>query len=503
MPKADVAELRSLSFQEGLYSGGNDDPASGDIAKGGFGYKRISDRYVREGRIDFQRATKTAWELWQKSPIAKRTLALKRDHLIGHNATPTANNPDLQKLLDDFWNENHLDRESSRFTGQLFGFGEQCYPTFVRKADGRTKIGYIDPASIEKVVKHPLNAMEDWTVVVMRHDSKAHSEDKLVYRIIREDEEYSDGETVTPAKNEGKLVTWEQANIQEWETEMLGDHGLTEYSGSCFYTKVNAVSNQARGMSDFLQVGDWIDQADDVLFSLADREQFAGYFSFDVTLVGASEEQVRERASDVTRSRPEKGSVNFHNDTEMWEIWAPDLKQAGSIETFRAILGLILGGMGFPVHWYGFGDDANRATATAQADPTSKSLEHDQGIIRDMFLHMCQFAVDQADIAGKYTPSDDDEITLSLPEVQVRDLSRITASMQALTISLVNGVDAGWITQETAAEAFAKLLAELDIQVDVTEELKQIGDEDEAAELDAVGRANGQLQRAMVTNEEN
>ena len=163
------------------------------------------------------------------------------------------------------------------------------------------------------------------------------------------------------------------------------------------------------------------------------------------------------------------------------------------------MLGLILGGMGFPVHWFGFGDDANRATATAQSDPTAKSLEHDQGIVRDMFVRMCQFVSDQAEIAGAYSPSEDEDndITLQLPEVTTRDLTRITTSMQALTISLVNGVDAGWITQDTAAEAFAKLLGEMDIQVDVAEELEKVGQADTQNQLDDVSRVNGQLQKAL------
>ena len=502
---ADFDKRVNEAYQSGFYDGGNDDPASSTFQKGGQGYRNLSDKYIRRGKLDYGRAIEVAWELWQKSPIAKRTLALKRDHLIGHAATPTTNDPDLLEILNEFWKVNKLGKRASEFTMQLFGFGEQCYPAFVREADGRTRLGYIDPQSIEAVVKHPDNALEDWAVFVQKYERGGYTTEKRVYRIIREAEDFSDGEEVTPAEYAGKLITHEQATIQPWELKMLAEYDRSEYDGSCFYTKVNAVSNQSRGMSDLLQVGDWIDQADDVLFSLADREQYAGYFSFDVTLVGGSPEQVRERAKYYQMNPPDKGSVNVHNDSEIIQMFAPDLKQGGSIETFRAVLGLILGGMGFPVHWFGFGDDANRATAVAQSDPTSKSLEHDQGIVRDMFVYMCQFVADQAEIAGKYTPKAESkdgkeeavEIKLSLPEVTTKDLSRITASMQALTISLVNGVDAGWITQDTAAEAFAKLLGEMDIQVDVTEELEKVGQVDMQNQLDDVSRVNGQLQKAL------
>jgi hypothetical protein len=70
--------------------------------------------------------------------------------------------------------------------------------------------------------------------------------------------------------------------------------------------------------------------------------------------------------------------------------------------------------------------------------------------------------------------------------------------MQAATISLINAMDAGWITQDTAAEVFAKLLGELDIQVDPAAEVEEAAKAEEEAELDMVNRTNGQLQQAMA-----
>ena len=481
------------AFEAGFYDGANDDPASGDLQKGGFGYKRLSDNYLREGAIDFKKALETAWTLWQKSPIAKRVLAMKRDHIIGHNAVPDTNDENLKPILDAFWKANKLQVRSSEFTMQLFGFGEQCYPAFVRESDGRVLIGYIDPSHIKEIRKHPENSLEDWAIVVEMENMKKH-----VYRIIREDDDYVDDEAATESKNPGKLVTWQQATLEPWENELLKDCDRSEYDGSCFYTKVNAVSNQSRGMSDLLQVGDWLDQADEVLFALGDREGFAGYFSFDVTLDGADDEKVSKRAKALRSNPPEKGSVNVHNSEEAWNMWAPNLNQSGSIDSFRAILGLILGGMGFPVHWYGFGDDANRATALAQADPTVKSLEHDQNIIKGLFLSMCQFAADQAEIATGYTPDEDSEITLSLPEITTKDMTKISTSINQLVSALLTASDAGWVSKETAAESFAKMMGELGIVISALDELEQIEDDKKQDELDSTTASNIQLQKLMA-----
>jgi hypothetical protein len=490
---ADLSQRMNEAYEQGFYDG-NDDPASGDLKKGGMGYKRLSDNYIRQGKIDFRRALETAWSLWQKSPIAKRVLVMKRDHIIGHNAKPDTDDEKLLPILNDFWDSNKLRSRSSEITMQLFGFGEQCLPAFVRESDGRVLLGYIDPGNIVEVKKHPDNALEDWAVIV----EKGSPQEKLVYRIIREDEEYVDENEASESPNRGKLVTWQQATLQPWETELLKDVGLDEYTGSCFYAKVNAVSNQSRGMSDLLQVGDWLDQADEVLFSLGDREAYAGYFSFDVTLNNASEDVLKKRSNELRKNPPEKGSVNVHNEAETWEIFAPDLHQGGSIDSFRAILGLILGGMGFPVHWYGFGDDANRATAIAQASPTTKSLEHDQNIVKNLFVSMCQFAADQAEIAGSFKADEDLEITLSLPEITTKDISLITTSMNQLTASLISATDVGWISKETAATAYAKMLGELGIEVNAQDELKQAADDEEEAELAVTASNNGRLQKMLA-----
>jgi hypothetical protein len=218
---ADLDQRINEAYEAGFFDG-NDDPQQGDFKAGGLGYRRLSDNYVRDGKIDFKRALETAWDLWQKSPIAKRVLSLKRDHIIGHQASPTTNDEDLLPILTEFWQANGLDKRASEFTMQLFGFGEQCFPAFVRESDGRVRIGYIDPASIVKVIKHPDNALEDWAVVSERHgQGGSYTAEKLVYRIIREDEDIVEEDEAMPAENEGKLVTAQQAQIQQWELEML------------------------------------------------------------------------------------------------------------------------------------------------------------------------------------------------------------------------------------------------------------------------------------------
>lgn len=208
---------------------------------------------------------------------------------------------------------------------------------------------------------------------------------------------------------EGKLVTAGQAKLEEWEDVMLKAMGLTEYSGSCIYVKVNSVSNQPHGYSDLLQVSDWLDLQDETLFALGDREQWGNYFSWDVTLKGAQEDTVKKRAAEIQNKAPKRGTVNLHNEAEEWVMNYPSLQQSGSIETARAIQNHAFGGLGFPEAWFGRGDETNRATLSAQGDPTWRTLEHDQDTIRDMILDILYLVRDQAEMAGTWTPEMEEE----------------------------------------------------------------------------------------------
>jgi hypothetical protein len=277
---------------------------------------------------------------------------------------------------------------------------------------------------------------------------------------------------------------------------MLASYGLSDYAGSVLAYKVNSISNQPRGYSDLLQLADWIDQADETLFALADREQMAGYFSWDVTLTGADEKKVKERAKEIRNNPPKKGSANVHNDAELWRMDSPDLKQAGTIETYNALLTLVLGGAGFPRHWFGYGDETNRATAEAQGDPTWRTLEEDQAAVEDMLMQICEFVRDQADIAGAWSGSEG-EIRLEMPEMVTKDYTRILNVLTQLSGALLASVDAGWMTNETAAEAWAKAMLEIGIEYDVIEELSQAEEQADEDEADEIAAQNAQLKQML------
>ncbi len=476
-----VSEAYASGFQDG-----NDEPNDSTTNKS-YGYRRATGGSVRDlGGLDYAQVMETAWRIYLMSPIARRYLQIKRDYTIGRGVSPTSDDDKLQVLLDDFWTLNKVDQRLPNFVLQLHLLGEQLYLAFVRQTDGHVSLGYIDPSEIERVITDPENVLEKWAVVLKERRTSSDTpwapdqDQRCVYRIVREDES-------------GVLQTAERAQAETWEAPMLRAFGLSQYTGTCFYVTRNDLSNQARGHSDLLQVADWIDQAEQVLFALADRENVAGYFYGDVTLSGAADKMaVKARAAEIQQHPPRKGSFNVHNDQETWTLNAPDLKQNPSIETGNMLTTFVLGGLGLPRHWYGFGDETNRATAAAQGDPTWRTMEHDQDQIKTMLMTMLQFVRDQAELAGAGGWAEDATFEIEMPEMTARDQQATAQAANQLASALTAAEAQGWISKETAATTWAHMQAELGVEVDAAEELEKVAAEKEEADLQQQQGANDQ-----------
>lgn len=498
------------AYEEGSFDSlsGNDDPQSGTTAAGGFGYKSGGQK----GKRDFSAMThdqiiNTVWSAYQSNGIAERAIEFRMAAILGRTTRPETPDEALQKILDQFWARN-LDNNHNlkRFVIAHSLFGELILPVFVRQSDGRTLIGYIDQGDVEEngIIFHPENNLERWAVVLKEQDGE-----RKCYRIIREDEGTIYQNTVIPPQYPGKLVTDNQATLEDWELKFLKEKGLTEYTGSCFYFDKNNLANQPRGYSDLLQSVDWMDANDEVLFSLAEREQFANYFSWLVKLTGAKPEQVKTRASEL-RTRPPmgKGEVNVHNENEEWTYVTSDLKQVASIATAQATKKQALEGTNQPETWHNEMDTSNRATAEKADNPTNRHLQHEQSDMVQWLLFMCRFVADQAEIAGFYKPKIDPEtsevdnkIIIQVPEIVKGDVVEISnAFIQAVNALVVAMLDLKVVTRDIAARVVNKIITEYGVEYNSAVVLDEIDEQKKQAELGTQVDINKFLSNAIKRN---
>jgi hypothetical protein len=114
----ELATIRARAYEAGYADANTEEPGPTD--GGTWGYRRTTTSHLRDfSSMAREDLLGTVWSLWQSSPVAKRIMTLKRDHIIGAGVKPTSEDPDTQTVLDDFWKYNKLTSRSTEFTLQL------------------------------------------------------------------------------------------------------------------------------------------------------------------------------------------------------------------------------------------------------------------------------------------------------------------------------------------------------------------------------------------------
>ncbi|MEQ1776665.1 MAG: hypothetical protein ABL891_23005, partial [Burkholderiales bacterium] len=171
------------------------------------------------------RMQKMAHFLWESNLLANRLIELPMAYLLAEGVTLTVDDEGNQKVLDRFWRDpiNNMNIKLPKKVRELAIFGEQCYPAFVDKVGGTVRLGYLDPAMIERVAVDPDNAEQPIGIETVKDQ---HGRSRR-YRVI-----VNGPESVFTRRT--------QALRQAYA------------DGECFYFRVNDLSSGRRGRSDLL-----------------------------------------------------------------------------------------------------------------------------------------------------------------------------------------------------------------------------------------------------------
>lgn len=393
-----------------------------------------------------KRMQKIAAWLWESNLLANRLIELPLAYLLAEGVQLTCKDEASQKLLNAFWLDpiNNMPLKLQEKVREMALFGEQCYPSFVNEQSGAVRIGYLDPALIATVIYDPDNSSQPIGIVTTK-DAKGNARR---YKVI-----INGPEDVFTANTQAIRAT-------------LAD-------GECFFYRVNNLAAGGRGRSDLLAQADWMDAYDQFLFGELDRAKFMRAFFWDVTMTGATPEQVSERARSITAPGP--ASVRVHNDTETWKAEAPNLQAADSAEHARLFRNHILGGATMPEHWYGGGGNVNRATAGEMGEPTFKIYSMRQGLWKLILQDMGRYVLRQAVIAGGGKEPDwNDEanqVEALFPEMTASDTTKWAAALQQVAVSMVASMNARLLTRSTATRLLGAVAGRLGVEIDAEKEL--------------------------------
>jgi hypothetical protein len=406
--------------------------------------------------------------LWESNLLANRLIELPLAYLLAEGAALKCKDEDNQKILKRFWRDpiNQMDLKLAKKVRELALYGEQCYPAFVNEHNGHVRLGYLDPSLIETVVVDPDNPEQPIGIVTVKDRKGAARR----YRVI-----VNGPEGVFTARTQEIRATFTD--------------------GEAFYFTINDLSNGRRGRSDLLAQGDWVDGYDQFLFGELDRAQFMRSFLWDVTLTGATPEQVEEKSRKITAPAP--GSVRVHNEGEVWKAETPDLKAQDSSENARLFRNHVLGGATVPEHWYGGGGDVNRASAAEMGEPTFKMFSMRQRYLKHMLESIGFYVLRQTALVKGHEPDPEDdayEVTAEFPEMTARDTSKYAAALQQVVVACGLAVDKGFITRETALSLINAIAGRLGVEIDVESEL-------EAAQEAAAKQVEGDVFRHPSNSE--
>lgn len=395
-----------------------------------------------------RRAQEVAVYLWRTNLLANRLVELPLAYLLAEGVTLAVDDPDGQAWLDAFWADpiNQMAIKLPKKVRELALFGEQCYPVFVNEMNGHMRLGYLDPSLIETVVTDPDNVEQPIGIVTVKNKRG----EARRYKVIVNGPESVFGATAQRIR------------------ESFGD-------GECFYFTVNDLSSAPRGNSDLLASADWLDAYEQFLFGEVERAAFMRAFFWDVTLQGATQEEVEARAARI--SAPKPGGVRIHNQGETWDAVTPDLKAADNAEAARLFRNHVLGGGTLPEHWFGGGGDVNRSTGESMGEPTFKAFSMRQRYIGHMLETIAQYQIfRRLDPTGPLPDPVEFDASLRVrcewPEMSPRDTTKYAAALQQVVSAAVVAVDRGMLAEETAVSLVASVAGRLGVEVDPKAELE-------------------------------
>jgi len=399
------------------------------------------------------RALELAYYLYETNPLAKRILELTRDFVLGDDVQITCSSdqqstePSEESIvLDQFWHDpvNQLDLKLMDHVLELGLWGEQFWPVVVNPVDGSVRLGYLDPADVQKVIVDPQNVKQANEFVVR---GRGGVEDQR-YQVIR-----CDLDPQSPSY--GRLIA----------------PNLTH---SAFFFAINKVSNATRGRSDLLCLTDWVDVYDQALFNEVDRSVLLKSFIYDVTIRGD-----QKAVDDYTKRHgktPKPASVHVHTDSVKWEAVTPTLNSRDAAASADQILSYISSGAGIPKTWINGMMDVNLATATALSEPAIKRLIARQKQVRHLIFYVCTFVLDQAELHGRLpkrprqrsgTLPEPWPLSVSLPAIRTKDSAALANTLQLVVNALVAARADGAIDVQVEQEALILLLGQLGLDVDI------------------------------------
>jgi hypothetical protein len=163
---------------------------------------------------------------------------------------------------------------------------------------------------------------------------------------------------------------------------------------------------------------------------------------------------------------PKSGSIRAHNEKIKWETVSPNLESSDASQEARLFKNQILGGAGYPEHWFAEGSTTTRATALEMGLPTLKKLKSRQKWTKYQLMRIIDFVIDQAIIHGELKEGVDRGYKITPSPIISRD-NKVADTISNLVDGLKKALDYEWVDQRKARAIFGTVISQLGVDMEM------------------------------------
>lgn len=408
-------------------SGGGIDPIDGDT-----GYRLAGSRGRPIPPWTLERARASSVAAYRSNPMGRAVVDTYLAFALGDKGISyTATNPQVQAVVDEFWNDprNALGGPvQSLLLRDMMLYGESLIEMLVGAQSGVVRFSPMDITAISRISYVQNNVL--WPENVFMNVLGGA---EMPYSVVAVDD--------STGLRAGEAQFW-----APWKTLVTDDHS----------------------MPFLMPILDWLDSYDTVLSNLIDHTALRRYFVWDVTVEGDQAAVDRFVNGRGGLHAPPSGSVEVHNQGVTWKAQSAPTGAEEDTITASAVLTLIAGGTGLAKHWLAEPEHTNRATGMTMAEPVRRRVQGLQRTWLGYMTELVRFAVDRAVAARRlpqmvtatdprtgqsYEIPASQCVTVTGPEIAAAD-SQITAQvMLNLATGLEKMVEIRALTREAASAA--------------------------------------------------
>lgn len=353
-------------------------------------------RLSGEGQTEFSRSALRiiCWlsrSFYLKNPLITRGVNVQKDYVFGQGVTITAEDPDVDEVVQDFLadakNRAELTSHQSMLGKEveLTVDGNLFFVFFRKRGNGRTRIRTIPVDEIEDIITNPEDAKDPW-----------------FYKRIWTSRQLSmESGTVDQKTNTAYYPDWRYVPKEGEKPTKIGDHDIN-WDSPVYHVRVGGMPSMRFGVPETYPALDWAKAYKSFLEDWSTIVRAHARFAWNVTTKGGKtgiaaaktklESTIASDAAADSNPPPTPGAAFIASEgTNISPV-----RTAGATtkaEDGRRLLLMVTATFGFPETFFGDASVGTLATAKSLDRPTELKISSRQSLWSAIFTNILDYVV--------------------------------------------------------------------------------------------------------------